>query len=662
MRLVRARVQNYRSVRDSGWFEVEAAKTILVGPNEAGKTAILRALQTVNPPAGEGELKPLRDYPRSEYARILRGLVESKDVVVAEAVFSVDATTQQDLAAIDPVFSAVVEVTVTRRLDNTRTIELGVASRVAWSDVASDVERIRVHVERQGAPPSLVSQVDTLVSSPPPDVTGDSASLLATWAAACEAHVDGHHRAMRERLVAAAERPARYARARALIESRLPVLVYYSSFFQVRPRIHLTQLAERVRTNTIDEDYDFGNICLIKLLGFDISRLAEQGRSATAEGPAVQAAAQLTSVQDQLDERQYELNAAAVDLTRDIRRVWGSGDFRLVFRADGFYLKVVVEDEEGVEIELDQRSHGLVWLVSFYIVFKAEAMDHLRNAILLLDEPGLALHALKQQEFRRTVSLLAEDNQTIYTTHSPFMVGSDELDIVRVVEMVDRSMGTKVHGGIVADDPASLFPLQAALGYNLAQSLFAQRRNLVCEGLPDLWYLDGVSQLMKEAGRAGLDEGIAVVPAGGASKVVYFATLLRSQDLHVSALLDSDQAGEAAATQDDFVRLMPSRAIHRTKDHYSGPVNHPETEDLLRATLIKVGDELGWDVARAAAAQPGRPIVDIFEANVTGFSKYRLAKAFVRWSSTHALADLEPGEVSAWEGLLVAINRSLPAS
>ena len=52
MRLTYVRVQNYRSVRDTGWFEVEQAKTILVGPNEAGKTAVLEALQRINPPMG----------------------------------------------------------------------------------------------------------------------------------------------------------------------------------------------------------------------------------------------------------------------------------------------------------------------------------------------------------------------------------------------------------------------------------------------------------------------------------------------------------------------------------------------------------------------------------------------------------------------------------
>ena len=62
MRLVQARVQNYRCVRDTGWFDIEEAKTILVGPNEAGKTAVLEALQQINPSDGAKGLDPSTDH------------------------------------------------------------------------------------------------------------------------------------------------------------------------------------------------------------------------------------------------------------------------------------------------------------------------------------------------------------------------------------------------------------------------------------------------------------------------------------------------------------------------------------------------------------------------------------------------------------------------
>src|SRR5205814_888670 len=203
-----------------------------------------------------------------------------------------------------------------------------------------------------------------------------------------------------------------------------------------------------------------------------------------------------------------------------------------------------------------KRSAGFQWLVSFFVVFFAEAADKHKNAVLLLDEPGLSLHGLKQREFRTTISRLAEKNQTIYTTHSPFLVGPNELDLVRVVEMTDRQVGTKVHSDVVADDPAALLPLQEALGYDLAQSLFAQQRNLVLEGLTDYWYVEAVSEMLRAGGIVDLNEKIAMVPASSAGKVVYYATILHAQKLRVAALLDSDAAGDQAAQQDVLVHTL----------------------------------------------------------------------------------------------------------
>lgn len=169
---------------------------------------------------------------------------------------------------------------------------------------------------------------------------------------------------------------------------------------------------------------------------------------------------------------------------------------KLRIKVDGQYLKVVVEDELGVEVELDQRSEGFQWMVSFYVVFFAEASDKHKNVILLLDEPGQSLHALKQAEFRETLSKLSTKNQTIYTTHSPFLVGTNELDKVRVVEMVDRTTGTKVHLSLTATDDDAIIPLQEALGYDLAQSMFFHKKNLVLERLSNLLMAAGKTESM----------------------------------------------------------------------------------------------------------------------------------------------------------------------
>jgi predicted ATP-dependent endonuclease of OLD family len=144
MRLLRARVRNYRSIRDSGWFEVEPGKTILVGPNEAGKTALFYALQSLNPPEGERDLVPLRDYPRSDYAKIQRQQIAPRDVTVAEAIFELDDMERAALAEIDEELAAAESISVTRRLDNTRLVTFsGIPEGLPWKTYSADFKRLR---------------------------------------------------------------------------------------------------------------------------------------------------------------------------------------------------------------------------------------------------------------------------------------------------------------------------------------------------------------------------------------------------------------------------------------------------------------------------------------------------------------------------------------
>src|SRR5690606_42064887 len=105
--------------------------------------------------------------------------------------------------------------------------------------------------------------------------------------------------------------------------------------------------------------------------------------------------------------------------------------------------------------------------------------------------------------------------------HSPFLVGPDELDLVRVVELQDRKEGSRVSTTVAASDSPALLPLQEALGYDMAQSLFAQQRNLVLEGLTDYWYIDALSQLFAESGGKARDGRVAVGGAGSAGRVVH---------------------------------------------------------------------------------------------------------------------------------------------
>ncbi|PJN93043.1 hypothetical protein CNY89_24255, partial [Amaricoccus sp. HAR-UPW-R2A-40] len=124
----------------------------------------------------------------------------------------------------------------------------------------------------------------------------------------------------------------------------------------------------------------------------------------------------------------------------------------------------------------------------------------------------------------------------LYTTHSPFMVPTHALETIRTVSIAEDK------GTTVTNDPTgdarTLFPIQAALGYDLAQSLFIGPNNLVVEGVTDYWILSSVSAYLAELGQPSLDEKLTLTPAGGAQKVSYMVALLTSEQLNVLVLMD----------------------------------------------------------------------------------------------------------------------------
>lgn len=674
MKLVKAKIERFRSIIDTGWFEIETEKTILVGPNEAGKSALLLALQQLNPPESIGDnYEPLRDYPRSSYDDDI--IHHKVNVATTPFVTGIFILSDDERAEFPDEYKN-LNFVYWKTLDNKPHSELkNTPPALTFKDIEKDLLRLKSHflstanssTDTEGIANGISTEYDDMVNdfSHKTIITTTIAKEITTWLDKNITYLDENNKGENNRFDSLKEKlqiPETQEVIAKKCLSLLPKFVLFNNYFRIHPLLDIGDLVNRRANNNLDARYDYGNLCLFKYLGFTPEELIQ----AVTDANTNKAQKGFEAFRTPLDERDYKLNAATIRLTRAIQDVWNpdlSKDeaSKLRIKADGLYFKVVVEDELGVEVELDQRSEGFQWLVSFFIVFFAESDGAHKGAILLLDEPGLSLHALKQAEFRKTLSKLSKLNQTLYTTHSPFLIGSDELDKVRVVEMHDRKKGTIVNTTLTATDSGALLPLQEALGYDLAQSLFFHEKNLVLEGITDMWYLEAFSSLQKESDKtSGLDEKIALIPANSASKVVYYSTILNSQKLKVSALLDSDSAGDNAVEQDNLVVVLGKNNIIRTKDAYVGEVKKPEIEDLFRNTLVKIAkDNLEWDVEEKANSQVTRSIVDIFaESYKKDFSKLKLAKAFIRWSATNSIDNLEENERKNAISLIELINKS----
>ena len=146
MKLIKARVQNYRSVYDTGEFEIEQLKTIMVGPNEAGKTVILKALQQLNKPTDVPGFDVLRDYPRYLYNDITTKKILPVNVTVVTGYFSLE---QSDKDLIPEEFKE-CSYKLYKNIDNQGYHSLENAPpKIYCKDIKNDLARLITHLDKQ---------------------------------------------------------------------------------------------------------------------------------------------------------------------------------------------------------------------------------------------------------------------------------------------------------------------------------------------------------------------------------------------------------------------------------------------------------------------------------------------------------------------------------
>ena len=92
-------------------------------------------------------------------------------------------------------------------------------------------------------------------------------------------------------------------------------------------------------------------------------------------------------------------------------------------------------------------------------------------------------------------------------------------------------------------DKETLFPLQAGLGYSLAQTLFYSKYNFVVEGLIDQSLLKVMNEILAKKNMTTLNSNIVIVPSGGVRNMMPLASLLVGNSLKLAVLLDSDLPG-----------------------------------------------------------------------------------------------------------------------
>ncbi len=577
MKLISFRIRNFRSISDSG--EIKASRiTALLGRNESGKTNLLRALASLKPPGGMVDLSDIKDFPRH------RRLDECKsDTPVVDSNWGLDKNEWVELQEIWPRAKEGSEVSVNRRYAKghwltipSTPLEFDQKSISASVRKTAQATKAAAAKLEEGPKAALEAAADSFQAKAEP---GSNAN---TWAAAMKeasevlgvalATADAELSEKQDEVLNDITERAKeilnddvaHKAARAWVSQKLPIFVYLADYPEIEGHQNVAEFLDRKTKNTqTDADINFEKMC--QVAGLDPSRLQELVNANT-------------------EERNQLANRASAVISGELQKLWTDRALKVRFNPDGNHLETYVSDSTknyDVDINLDERSRGFQWFFGFYMIFSADTQGGDKDgAILLLDEPGLYLHAKSQGDLLRHLEDDFE-NQILYTTHSPFMVPTHHLDWVRTVNIgVDE-------GTTVTNDPTgdarTLFPLQAALGYDLAQSLFLGGSNLVVEGVTDYWLLSAVSEYLSGNGGTGLNPKLTITPAGGAQKIPYMVSLLASEKLDVMVLLDHEK--DATATRDGLVKgkLLRGQNVVSIGDAFSEESRPAEAdvEDLL---------------------------------------------------------------------------------
>ena len=544
MKLIKVRITEYQSILDSNEFEVGDI-TCLVGKNEAGKTALLKALYRLNPIIeADGDFDVTNDYPRRSVTDYEDAVTrnEREPAEVVQATYKFEAN---DIATIEKEFGPNCLLDETPEI----TLSKGYTNEVLFNNLSVDKDATLMYLlNAAGFPHTVITELIN---------TGNTEGSIEALEKADQTEELQRHKPILREIFENSIEEVIFGR----IFPRIPKFLYFDEYYQLKGQDNLNSFKERAINNDL-EPSDYPLMGLIELAGLNWKQIDSLGKTESL-------LAKLEAAENQLTEKvlKYWSQNRHLRMSFDIRQ--GQPEDPPGMNSGLNIWARVRDTRHMVSTALGTRSRGFVWFFSFLAWYSQQRKKD-TNIILLLDEPGLSLHGKAQEDLLFYFEQeLKPHNQLIYTTHSPFMVDPRCFDRARIVQ--DKSLeadvdnlspeqeGTKVIKEVLDATPDSLFPLQGALGYEIYQTLFIGPNSLVVEGVSDLLYIQTISSLLIKRGKEGLSDKWIITPVGGIDKVPTFVALIGAQKRLNLAVLTDYQKKDQQLIENLYKRKLLSK-------------------------------------------------------------------------------------------------------
>ncbi len=165
-------------------------------------------------------------------------------------------------------------------------------------------------------------------------------------------------------------------------------------------------------------------------------------------------------------------------------------------------------DNQNEPIILSQQSTGFQWAFNFMFGFLYYVGSHFslnKNIIYVMDEPATPLSVPARKEFRKFLKEYAHKNHVTFVlaTHDPFLVDTDHLDEIRIVEKETEGSAIKNNFNYplnnAGKDSDALDKIKRSLG--VGQHVFhnpQKHRIIFVEGITDYCYLSAFKLYFNE--------------------------------------------------------------------------------------------------------------------------------------------------------------------
>lgn len=627
MRVRAVQVLNFRSVVDSEPVEITDRVTVLIGKNEQGKTNFLRGLASFNPRVRYSA----GDLPNHLRAR----LEEANQAAIPEVRLWLlpDRQDRQALQRIVPDIDSLKEIKVTKYFDghydysatdasgSEVPLQFAAPPMAPYAEAMSqEAERLKqklsAHARRHPpfapAKQQADAHVDQFTSSNFQD--RDSVENLVKTFLTSLKGLPGQDPAIQSDIVSASRAiEAKFAelqKALGLDQSvefheHAPRFVFHSTALDKIP--DQVSVAEFVKDPNATSR-GMANLC--KVAGLSTQKIQE-----------------LASTTDKGRREAFE-DSYRSSISGGINEFWTQESYTVHFRIDPGTLSVWVSDSNyDRRIAPSDRSDGFQWYLSFYSALLSE-VSATDPTVLLLDNPGLELHADGQRDIKKFLEeKLPSTTQVVYVTHSPAMIDSYNLEQVRRVELKGNMEGTKVLRLTLQGEELDLLePVRSAVGASLVTTLVSNDFNVLVEGAADKPILEGAFGvfLPDEADRILVNGSIS--ETGALLPRFYMRT-----GLPFAIFLDGDEGGR------ELRRRLEAAGIPGGHIIYAGDVLERgwdfELEDTVDAELYQ--EAVGTTYPGTQMGPPQAPRGKrtkhyeraLRETDGTGFSKRRVAEA-----------------------------------